>query len=72
MSDMQKHYVYSAFGEFQKKILTAGTFSPTGSRWDPVVAEFREKARTDILAMIASNKNVVKKAAITKIIKGGC
>jgi rhodanese-related sulfurtransferase len=61
------------FGGFQKEILTAGTFVPTGSRWDADVIQFREKARVDILAMIASSKNAVKKEAPKKRkIQGGC
>jgi rhodanese-related sulfurtransferase len=58
--------------EFQNKILTAGTFVPTGSRWDADVKAFREKARTDILAMIAANRNPVKKEVKAKKIQGGC
>ncbi len=45
---------------------------PTGNRWDADVARFRDKARVDILAMIASSKHVVKKEAPKKKIKGGC
>jgi uncharacterized protein len=60
------------YGEFQKKILTAGSFVPTGSRWDGDVMKFREKARGDILAMIASSKSVVKKETTKKKIQGGC
>jgi rhodanese-related sulfurtransferase len=60
------------FGEFQNRILTAGTYVPTGSRWDADVKQFREKARTDILAMIASGRNAPKKATPKKKIQGGC
>jgi rhodanese-related sulfurtransferase/uncharacterized membrane protein YedE/YeeE len=60
------------FDEFQKKILTDGAFVPTGSRWDEDVRKFREKAKVDILAMIANSKNTVKKAAPKKKIQGGC
>ncbi len=59
-------------GEFQKKILATGAFVPTGSRWDADVVQFRDKARADILAMIASSRNVVKKETVKKKIKGGC
>ncbi len=60
------------YGEFEKKILTAGAFVPTGSRWDADVMQFREKARTDILAMIASSKNTIKKETKKRKIQGGC
>jgi len=61
------------FVAFDKTILNPSAFIPTGSRWDPDVKGFREKARTDIFKMIADSKNKgsaqPKKA---KKIQGGC
>jgi hypothetical protein len=61
------------FAAFDKTILNPSTFIPTGTRWDPDVKSFREKARTGILKMILDDKN--KGAAQPKKIKkiqGGC
>jgi rhodanese-related sulfurtransferase len=61
------------FEAFDKTILSSAPFVPTGSRWDADVKEFREKARGDILKLIAENKN---KGAVgpkkTKKVQGGC
>jgi rhodanese-related sulfurtransferase len=58
---------------FDKTILNPTVFIPTGSRWDSDVKGFREKAHTDILKMIADNKNkgAVQPKKIKKI-QGGC
>ena len=58
---------------FDKTILSAGPFIPTGSRWDGDVKAFREKAREDILKLIADNKNKgAKEPKKTKKVQGGC
>ena len=61
------------FGAFERTILAPGPFIPTGSRWDGDVKAFREKAREDILKLIAENKNKgAKEPKKTKKIQGGC
>ena len=61
------------FDGFNKNILTSSTFIPTGTRWDADVKQFREKAHTDILKMIADNKNKgLKEPKKEKKIQGGC
>jgi hypothetical protein len=61
------------FDEFNKNILVASAFVPTGSRWDRDVKQFREQAHTDILKMIESNKNKGPKVPkLEKKIQGGC
>ncbi|MGA9406867.1 MAG: YeeE/YedE thiosulfate transporter family protein [Bacteroidota bacterium] len=61
------------FDEFNKNILTASTFVPTGSRWDGDVKQFREQAHTDILKMIENDKHKgVKVLKVEKKIQGGC
>jgi rhodanese-related sulfurtransferase len=61
------------FGAFDKTILNPSAFMPTGSRWDSDVKEFREKAHTSILKMIADDKNkVVAQPKKIKKIQGGC
>jgi hypothetical protein len=58
---------------FDKTILSAGPFIPTGSRWDGDVKAFREKAREDILKLIAENKNKgAKEPKKAKKVQGGC
>jgi len=45
----------------------------TGSRWDADVKRFRETAREDILAMIASAKNTgSSETKKPKKVQGGC
>jgi len=61
------------FDAFDKTILSRGAFTPTGSRWDADVKVFREKAREDILKLIAENKNKgAKEPKKTKKVPGGC
>lgn len=61
------------FTAFNKTILTPSTFIPAGNRWDNDVREFREQARTNILKMIADNKNAGQKVEKKpKRIQGGC
>jgi rhodanese-related sulfurtransferase len=61
------------FSAFDKSILTAGSFLPTGSRWDADVSSFREKAREGILKMIAESKNKgTKEPKKAKKVQGGC
>ncbi len=61
------------FGAFQATFLNAAPAPPEAGRWAADVAQFREKARGDILQMIASSKatgpKVPKKQ---KKIVGGC
>ena len=61
------------FGAFQATLLGPAVAPPEGGRWAEDVARFREKARGDILQMIASSKaagpKVPKKP---KKIVGGC
>jgi uncharacterized protein len=61
------------FGAFQATFLGAAAAPPEGGRWAADVARFREKARSDILQMVASSKatgpKVPKKQ---KKIVGGC
>jgi rhodanese-related sulfurtransferase len=61
------------FDSFEKSILSPGPFIPTGSRWDADVKVFREKARGDILKLIAESKNKgAKEPKKTKKVQGGC
>jgi rhodanese-related sulfurtransferase len=61
------------FDSFEKSILSPGPFIPSGSRWDADVKVFREKARGDILKLIAENKNKgAKEPKKTKKVQGGC
>jgi hypothetical protein len=61
------------FDAFDKTILSSAPFVPTGSRWDADVKVFREKAREDILKLIAENKNKgAKEPKKTKKVQGGC
>lgn len=61
------------FDAFEKTILSTAPFVPTGSRWDADVKVFREKARGDILRLIAENKNKgAKEPKKTKKVQGGC
>ena len=61
------------YNAFDKTILTPGSFIPTGSRWDGDVKAFREKAREDILKLIAENKSKgAKEPKKTKKVQGGC
>jgi uncharacterized protein len=61
------------FGAFDRTILSASPFIPTGSRWDADVKTFREKAHEDILKLIAENKNKgAKEPKKTKKVQGGC
>ena len=61
------------FGAFDRTILSPAPFIPTGSRWDTDVKTFREKAREDILKLIAENKNKgAKEPKKTKKVQGGC
>jgi rhodanese-related sulfurtransferase len=61
------------FDDFNRTILNPSPFIPTGSRWDPDVRQFREQAHTDILKMIADEKNKgTKVAKKEKKIQGGC
>jgi rhodanese-related sulfurtransferase len=61
------------FEAFSKTILASSPFGSTGTRWDNDVKQFRDKARVDILKMIADTKNKqpteMKKQ---KKIQGGC
>ncbi|MCX6144392.1 MAG: rhodanese-like domain-containing protein [Ignavibacteriales bacterium] len=61
------------FQTFDKTILSPGSFIPTGSRWDADVKAFREKARENILKLIAENKSKgSKEPKKTKKVQGGC
>ena len=65
--------LHGGFEEFNKNILAASTFVPTGTRWDADVKQFREQAHTDILKMIESEKNKgIKVLKVEKKIQGGC
>jgi rhodanese-related sulfurtransferase len=60
-------------GSFSSAILQPVAYVPTGSRWDPDIKQFRESARTTILAMIEQGKKSgVKQVKKTKKIQGGC
>jgi rhodanese-related sulfurtransferase len=57
---------------FRQTILS-DTFLPTGGRWDGDVRAFREKARAQILQMIANAKNTKpKEPKKVKKVQGGC
>ncbi|MCX6132326.1 MAG: YeeE/YedE thiosulfate transporter family protein [Ignavibacteriales bacterium] len=61
------------FGAFDRTILSPGSFIMTGSRWDGDVKAFREKAREDILKLIAENKKKgAKEPKKAKKAQGGC
>jgi rhodanese-related sulfurtransferase len=61
------------FDAFDEAIINPTPFVPTGSRWDTDVRQFREKAHSDILKMIADEKNKgTKVAKKEKKIQGGC
>jgi len=61
------------FEAFDKTILSPRPFVPTGSRWDADVKVFREKAREDILRLIAEDRNKgAKEPKKAKKIQGGC
>ncbi len=65
--------LHGGFDGFNKNILDASAFVPTGSRWDGDVKQFREQAHTDILKMIEANKNKgMKVLKVEKKIQGGC
>jgi rhodanese-related sulfurtransferase len=61
------------FGGFQAVFLGSSAAPPAGGRWEADVAQFREKARGDILQMIASSKATGAQAPKkVKKIAGGC
>lgn len=61
------------FQAFDKTILNPAAFIPTGSRWDPDVKGFREKAHVEILKMIVEGKNKgTAQPKQVKKIQGGC
>jgi rhodanese-related sulfurtransferase len=61
------------FGAFQATFLGPAVAPPEGGRWAADVARFREKARSDILQMIASSKAAGPKGPKKqKKIVGGC
>ena len=61
------------FLSFDKTILSASGFVPTGSRWDPDVKQFRQNARDVILKLIADAKNKSpKEPKKVRKIQGGC
>ncbi len=65
--------LHGGFEEFNKNILAASTFVPTGTRWDADVKQFREQAHADILKMIENDKHKgVKVLKVEKKIQGGC
>lgn len=60
-------------GAFDRTILTPGDVPPGAGRWDADVLQFRQNARTEILAMIANNKaGAPKEPKKVKKIQGGC
>jgi len=61
------------FGVFQATFLAPAAAAPVGGRWEADVAQFREKARGDILQMIANSKATGAQAPKkVKKIAGGC
>jgi rhodanese-related sulfurtransferase/uncharacterized membrane protein YedE/YeeE len=61
------------FEAFEKTIFSTAPFVPTGSRWDADVKVFRQKARGDILRLIAESRNKgAKESKKTKKVQGGC
>jgi rhodanese-related sulfurtransferase len=60
-------------GTFDRTILTQSGAAPGAGRWDADVLQFRQNARTAILAMIATNKaGAPKEPKKVKKIQGGC
>lgn len=63
----------SGFTAFNQTFINPVPFMPTGSRWDFDLQEFRETAHTQILKMIADERNKgVKTVKPEKKIQGGC